>query len=155
MLDFPVLPRVCSNSCPLMLPSNLLILCHPLLLLSLIFPSIWVFSNEVALHIRWPKYWSFSVSPPNEYSVLISFRIDWLDLLASKGLSRVFSSTIVRKHQFFSTQPFLWSNSHIPYMTTGKTTGLPIWTFVSKVMFLLFNMLSRIVIAFFEGASVF
>ena len=86
------------------MPSNHLILCHPLLLLSSIFPSIRVFSSESALCIRWPKYWSFSfnISPLNEYSWLISFRMDWLDLLQSKGLSRVFSNTTVQKHQFFS-----------------------------------------------------
>ena len=97
------------------MPSNHLILCHPLLLLSSIFPSIRVFSNELALGIRWPKYWSFSfsISPSNEYSGLISFRIDWLDLLAVQGTLRVFSSITVQKHQFFSTQPFLWSNSQI------------------------------------------
>ena len=94
-------------------PSNHLILYHPLLLPS-IFPSIRVFSNESVLHIRCPKCWnfSFSISPSNEYSVLISFRIDWFDL-QSRGLSRVFSNTTVRKHQFFGTQPSLWANSHI------------------------------------------
>ena len=96
------------------MPSNRLILCRPLLLLPLIFPSISVFSNESVLCIRWPKYWSFSfsISPSNEYSGLISFKTDWLDLLA-KGLSRVFSSTTVRKHHFFGAQASLWSNSHI------------------------------------------
>ena len=96
--------RACSNSCPSM-PSNHLILYCPLLLPS-IFPSIRIFSNESVLHIRWPKYWSFRlcISPSNEYSGLISFRIDWLDLLAIQGLSRVFSNTTVRKHQFFSIQ---------------------------------------------------
>ena len=94
-------------------PSNHLILYHPLLLPS-IFPSIRVFSNESVLHIRCPKCWnfSFSISPSNEYSVLISFRSDWFDL-QSRGLSRVFSNTTVRKHQFFGTQPSLWANSHI------------------------------------------
>ena len=97
------------------IPSNHLILCHPLLLLPSIFPSIRVFSNESALHIRWPKYWtfSFSTSPSNEYSGFISFRADWFVLLVSNGLSRVFSSTTVRKYQFFHAQPSLWSNSHI------------------------------------------
>ena len=95
--------------------SNHLILCLPLLLLSAIFPSIRVFSNELALCIRWPKYWSFSfsVSLSNEYSELISFRFDWLISFQSKGLSRIFSSTTVQKHQFSSTQTSLWSNSHI------------------------------------------
>ena len=95
--------------------SNYLILCCPLLLLPSIFAKIWVFYNESALHIRWPKYWnfSFSTSPSNEYSGLICFRIDWLDLLAVQGLSRVFSSTTVQKHQFFGAWPSLWSNSCI------------------------------------------
>ena len=97
------------------MPSIHLVFCHPLLLLPSIFPSIRVFSNESALHIRWPKYWSFSfsISPSSEYSGLISFRIDYLISLQSKGLSRVFSNTTIEKHQFFGTQPFLWSNSHI------------------------------------------
>ena len=97
------------------IPSNHLILCHPLLLPPSIFPSIRVFSNESVLLIRWPKYWSFSfsISPSHEYSGLIFFRIDWLDLLAVQGLSRVFSSTTVQRHQFFSAQPSLWYNSHI------------------------------------------
>ena len=95
------------------MPSNHLILCPPLLLLSSIFPSIGVFSNESLLRIRWPKYWSFSFSPSNEYSGLISFRIDcWISLL-SKGLSRVFSSTPIQKYQFFGAQLSLWFNSHI------------------------------------------
>ena len=103
------------TSVELVMPSNHLILCCPLLLLPSIFPSIRVFSNESVLSIRWPKYWSLSVSisPSNEYSGLISFRIDWFHLLASKGLSRVFSSTSVQKDQFFGAQPFLWSNPHI------------------------------------------
>ena len=92
------------------MPSNHLILCHPLLLLPSIFPSIRVFSNESALHIRWPKYWSFSISPSNEYSELISFK---MISLQSKGLSRVFSNITVQKHQFFGTQPSLQSSSHI------------------------------------------
>ena len=93
-------PGACSySSTELMMPSNHLILCHPLLLLPSIYPSVRVFSSELALHIRWPRYWSFSISPSNEYSGLISFRIDWFDLLAqSRGLSRAFSSTIVQKH---------------------------------------------------------
>ena len=100
----------------LVMPSNHLILCHPLLLLPSILPSIRVFSNESALPIRWPKYWSFSfnISPSSEYSGLISFRMDWLDLLAVQGrLSRVFSNTTVQKHQFFGAHPSLWSSSHI------------------------------------------
>ena len=97
------------------IPSNYLILCHPPLLLPSIFPSIRIFSNESVLCIRWPKYWnfSFSISLSNEYSGLISFRIDWLDLLAVQGLTRVFSSTTVQKHQFFGAQLSLWSESHI------------------------------------------
>jgi len=116
------------------------ILCRPLL--PWVFPSIRVFSSESALHIRWVKYrsLSFSISPSNEYSGLTG-----LISLLSKGLSKVFSDTTVQ-NQFFSTQPFLWSNSH-PYMTTGKTIDLNIWTFVGKVMPLLFSMLSRLVIA--------
>ena len=101
--------RVCSNACPLIesaMPSNHLILCHPLLLLPSIFPSIRVFSSGLAPHIRWPRYWSFSfsISPSNEYSGLISLRIDQLISLQSKGLSSVFSNTTVQKHQFFCTQ---------------------------------------------------
>ena len=94
------------------MPSNHLILCLPILLLPSISPGIRVFSNESVLHIRWPKYWSFSISPSNEYSGLISFRTDLISL-KSKGLSRVFSNTTIQKHQFFGTQLSLWSNSHI------------------------------------------
>ena len=100
-------------STELVMPYNHLILCHPLLLLPSIFPSIRVFSNESALCIRWPNYWSFSISPSNEYSGLISSRVDWFDLHVHKGLSKVFSSTTIQKHQFFSPQPSLWSNYHI------------------------------------------
>ena len=131
------------------MPSNYLILCYPLLLPS-IFPSIRVFSNESALCIRGPKYWSFSfsISPSNEYSRLLSFRIEWFDLLAVQGtLKSLFqhhsSKASVLQHSAF----FMVQLSH-PYMTTGKTIALTIWTFVSKVMSLLFNMLSRLVIAF-------
>ena len=126
------------------MPSNHLILYRPLLLLPSILPSIRVFSNESALHIRWPKYWSFSISPSNEYSGLISLGLTGLISLLSKGLSRVFFSTIVWKYQFFNAQPSL---CHL-YMTTGKTIVLTIHTFASKVMSLLFNMPSRFVIAF-------
>ena len=128
--------------------SSHLILCHPLLLLPAIFPSIRVFSSESALHIRWPKYWSFSfsVSPSNEYSGLMSFRIDWLDLLAVqvtlKNLQHHSSKASVLQHSDFTVQLRHW------YKTTGKTIALTRWTVVSKVMSLLFNMLSRIVIAF-------
>ena len=114
MLPCPSLsPRVCSNSYSLMLSKHL-ILHYPLLPLPSIFPSIKVFSSDSALNIRWPKYWSFSfsISPSNEYSGLISFRIDWLNLLTVQGVpSRDFSNTTVRKHRFFSTQPSLWLNS--------------------------------------------
>ena len=100
--------------------SNHLILCHPFLPLPSIFPNIRVFSNKSALHIRWPKYWSFNISPSNEYSGLISYRIDWFDSLQSRGLSRVLSNTTVKKHQFFSAQLSLWSNSHIPIRLLEK-----------------------------------
>ena len=133
------------------MPSNNLILCHPLLLLSSIFPSIRVFSNESILHIGWPKYWSFSfsISPSNEYSGLISFRMDWLDLLAVQGtlkspLQHHSSKASILWHSAF----FMVQLSH-PYMTTGKTIALTRQTFVGKVMSLLFSMLSRLVIAFF------
>ena len=108
----PPSPGAYSNSCP---SHRDLILCRPLLLLPSIFPSIRVFSNELVLRIRWPKYWSFSfsISPSNEYSGLISFRMDWLDLLAVQGTLKVFSNTTVQKHQFFCAQLSLWSNSYI------------------------------------------
>ena len=102
-------------------PSNHLILCHSLLLLPSIFPGTRVFSNESVLRIRWPKYWSFCISPSNEYSGLISFRFDWFDLLAVQGTLRsllVFSNTTVWKHQFFGAQSSLWSNSHIHTLTS-------------------------------------
>ena len=122
------------------MPANHLILFHPLFLLSSIFPSIRVFSNESAIHIRWPKYWSFSfsISPSEEYLGLISFKIDWFYLLGAQGLSRVFYSTTVQKHQFFSTLPSLSSVQllHV-YMTTGKSIALTIQTSVGKVMSLL------------------
>ena len=100
-------------SIELVMPSNHVILCHPLLLLPLIFPNIRVFSNESVLCIKWPKYRNFGISPSNGYSGLISFRMDWLDLFAVQGLSKVVSSTTVQKHQFFGAQLSLWSNSHI------------------------------------------
>ena len=132
------------------MPSNHLMLCRPLLLLPPIFPSVGVFFNESALRIRWPKVWgfSFSISPSSEYSGLIFFRIDWFYLLVDKGLSNVFSNTTVQKHQFFYAQLSLWSNSHIHTWLLGKTIALTRWTFVEKVMSLLFNMLSRLVITF-------
>ena len=127
------------------MPSNHLILCCSFRLLPSIFPSIRVFSSELALCIRWPKYWSVSLS--TKYWEWISFRIDWFDLLAAKGPSRVFSSTTVQKHQLFGAQPSSWSNSHT-CMTTGKTIALTIRTFIGKVMSQLFNVLSRFVIGF-------
>ena len=146
-------PGACSNSCPLsrdaIQPS------HPLSPSSppaLNLSKHNVFSNEPALCLRWPKYWIFSISPSNEYSGLISFRINWCDLLAVQGFSRVFSNIIVQKHQFFVAQQSLWSNSHI-CTATGKTIALPKWTFVDKVMALLFNILSRLVIAFLPRSN--
>ena len=137
-------------SIELVMPSNHLIFCRPHILLPSIFPSIRVFSNESVLHIKWPKYWSFSfsISPSNEYSGLIFFRIDWFHLLQSRGLSRVFSNTTVQKHQFFGAQISLSSNSHIHTRTTGKTIALIRWNFVGKVTSLFFNMLSRLIITF-------
>ena len=132
------------------MPSNHLILCRPLLLLPSVFPSIRVFSNESVPRIRWPKYWSFSfiTSSSNEYSGLISFRMDWLDLLAVQG-------TLKSLHQYHSSKPLiLWHSAFFivqlshPYMTTGKNIALTRQIFVGKVMSLLFNMLSRLVIAF-------
>ena len=132
------------------MPSNHLILCHPLLFLLSIFPSIRVFSNEWVLCIRWPKYWSFSFSiyPSSENSGLISFKIDWFDLLAVQGtlkslLHHHSSKTFILRHSAF----FMVQLSH-PYMTTGKTIALTRWTFVGKVMSLLFKMLTRLFIAF-------
>ena len=137
-------------SIKLVMPSSHLILSRPLLLLPSLFPSIRVFSNESALHIRWPNYWSFSFSfsPSNEYSGLISFRTDWLDLLAVQGTLKSLlqhhssKASILQRAAFFTVQL-----SH-PYMTTGKTLAMNRWTFVGKVMPLLFNMLSRLVITF-------
>ena len=135
----------------LVMPSNHLILCHPLLLLPSIFPSIRVFSNESTLHIRWPRYWSFSfnISPSNEHLGLISFRMDWLGLLAVQGtlkslLQHHSSKASILQHSAF----FIVQLSH-PCMTTGKTIALTRRTFVGKVMSLLFNILSRLVITFF------
>ena len=137
------------------IPSNHFILRSPLLLPS-IFPSIRVFSNKSTLCIRWPKYWSFSyiINPSNEYSGLISFRIDWLDLLAVQGtlkslLQHHRSEALILRHLAFF---FLVQLSH-PYMTTGKTRGLTISTFADKVMCLLYNTLSRFVIAFFPRSK--
>ena len=132
------------------MPSNHLILCHPLLLLPSMFPSLRVFSNEPALHMRWPKYWSFSfnISPSNEHPGLISFRMGWLELLAVQKTLK----SLLQHHS--SKASILWHSafiivqlSHL-YMTTGKTIALTRWTFVDRVMSLLFNMLSRLVITF-------
>ena len=142
-------------SIELMMPSNHLILCCPRLLLLSIFPSIKVFSNESVLRIRWRKYWSFSFSirPSNEYSGLISFQMDWLDLLGVQGtlkslLQHHSSKASILQHSAF----FIVQLSH-PYMTTGKTTAFPRWTFVGKVMSMLFNMLSRLVTAFLSRSK--
>ena len=132
------------------MPSSHLILCCPLLLLPPVLPSIRVFSNESAVHMRWPKYWSFSfsITPSHEHPGLISFRMDWLDLLVVQGTLKSLlqhhssKASILRCSAFFTVQL-----SH-PYMTTGKTIALTRWTFVGKVMSLLFNMLSRLVIIF-------
>ena len=132
------------------MPSNHLILCRPLLPPPLIFPSIKVFSNESVLHMRWPKFWSFSfsVSPSNEYSVLISFRMDWLNLLAVQGtLKSLFRHHSSKASIFWCSTFFVVQLSH-PYITTGKTIALTRWTFVGKVMSQLFKMLSRSVITF-------
>ena len=137
-----------------LMPSNHLILCHPLLLLPSVFPSIRVFSNESALRIRWSKYWSFSlnISPSNEHPGLISFRMDWLDLLAVQGTLK----TLLQQHSskasiLLCSAFFIVQISH-PYMTTGKTIALR-WTFVDKVMSLLLNMLSRLVKTFLPSSK--
>ena len=139
------------------MPSNHLILYRPLLLLPPIPPSIRVFSNKSTLPLRWPKYWSFSlsISPSSEHPGLVSFRMDWLDLLAVQGTRKSIlqyhssKASILRCSAFFTVQL-----SHL-YMTTGKTIALTRWTFVGKVISLLFNMLSRLVITSFQGASIF
>ena len=143
-------------SIELVMPCNHLILCRPLLLPPSIFPSIRVFSNESALHIRWPKYWSFSfnISPSNAYSGRISFRMDWLDILAVQGtlkslLQNHSSKASILRHSAF----FIVQLSH-PYMTTGKTIALTKRTFVGKVMSLLFNLLSILVITFLPRSKI-
>ena len=132
------------------MPSNQVICCHPLLLLPSIMPSIRVFSSESVLCTRWPKYWSFSfsISPSNEYSGLISFRIDSFDLLSVQGTLKSLLQHHSSKASILRRSPFFIVQLSHPYMTTGKTIALTKWTFVSKVMSLLFNMLSRFVIAF-------
>ena len=133
--------------------SNHLVLCHPLILLPSIFASTRVFSNELALCIRWPKYWSFSISPSNEYSGLISFRTDWLDLLSvQRTLKSLFQHHSSKASIFQCSTFFMVQLSH-PYMTTEKTIALIKQTFVGKVISLLFNVLSRFVIASFPRSK--
>ena len=135
--------------------SSYLILCHPLLLPPSIFPSIRVFSNESALHIRWPKFWSFSISisPSNEHSGLISFRMDWLDLLAVQRTLKSLLQHHTSKASILMCSAFFVIQLSHPYMTTEKTIALIRWTLVSKVMSLLFNMLSRLVITFLPRSN--
>ena len=132
------------------MPSNHLILCCPLLILPSIFPSIEVFSNEAALHIKWPKYWSFSfsISPSNKYSGFISFRIDWFDLLVAQVTLKSLLQHHSLKASILQHSAFLMVQLSHPYMSTGKTIAWTIWAFAGKVRSLLFNMLSRLVIAF-------
>ena len=132
------------------MPSSHLILCRPLLLLPPIPPSIRVFSNESTFGMRWPKYWSFSfsISPFNDYSGLISFRMDWLDLLAVQGTLKGLLQHHGSKASIFQHSAFFTAQLSYPYMTTGKTIALTRWTFVGKVMSLLLNMRSRLVITF-------
>ena len=132
------------------MPSNQLILCHPLLFLPSFFPSIRVFSNESVLLIRWPKYWSFSISPSNEYPGLISFRIDWFDLLAVQGTLKSLLKHHSSKASILQCSAFFIVQLSHPYMTTGKSTALTRWTFLGKVMSLFFNILSMLVITFFS-----
>ena len=137
--------------------SNYLILCRPLLLLPSIFANIRVFSNDSVLHTRWPKYWSFSfsISSSNEYSGLIFFRMDWLDLLAVWGtLKSLLQHQSSKASILWRSAFFLVQLSH-PYMNTGKTIALTRWTFADKVMSLLFDMLSRLVITSFQGVCIF
>ena len=139
------------------MPSNhlILILCHPLLFLPPIFSSIRVSSNESVLHIRWPKYWSHGISPSNEYSGLISCRTDWFDLLAVQGTLKSLLQCHSLKASILRCSAFFIVQLSYPYITTGKTIALTRWAFVSKVMSLLFNMLSRWSELFFQGASIF
>ena len=132
------------------MPSSHLILCHPLLLLPLIPPSIRVFSNESTLHMRWPKYWSFSfsISPSKEHPGLTAFRMDWLDLLAVQGTRKSLLQHHSSKASIFRHSAFFTVQLSHPYMATGKTIALTRQTFVGKVMSLLFNILSRLVITF-------
>ena len=137
------------------MPSNHLILCRPLPFLPSIFPSIWVFSNESVLRIRWPKYWSFStnISPSNEYSGLISFRIDWFDLPAVQGTLKSLLQHHRSKASILQWSAFFMAQLSHSSMTTGKTIALTRQIFAGKVMFLLFNILSRLVIAFLSRSK--
>ena len=137
-------------SIELVMPSNHLNLCRPLLLLPSIFPNIRVFSNDSAFHIRWPKYWSFSfnIRPFNEHPGMMSLRMDWLDLLAVQGTLKSLLQHHSSKASILLRSPFFTVQLSHPYMTTGKTIALTRQTFVSKVMSLLLNMLSRLIIAF-------
>ena len=137
------------------MPSNYLILCHALLLLPSIFPSIRVFSNESALWIRWPKFWSlnFNISPSNEHPGLISFRMDWLDLLAVQGTPKSLLQHNSSKASILQCSAFFIVQLSHPYMTTRITIALTRWTFVGKVMSLLFNRLSRLVITFISRSK--
>ena len=145
------------RSVELLMPSNHLILCHPLLLLPSIFPSIKVFSNESALHIRWPKYWSFSfnISPTKEHQGLISLRMDWLGLLAVQATLKSLLQHHSSKASILWCSAFFTAQLSHPYMTTGKTIALTKQTFVGKVISLLFSMLSRLVITLFPKSNVF
>ena len=155
--DFPVLhhfPEFAQfMSIELVMPSNHLILSWPLFLLPSIFPSVEVFSNELGLHIRWPKYWSFSIRHSSEYAGLISFRMDCLDLLAVQGTLKSLLQHRVLKASILRCSVCLWSQLLYPCMTTGKTIDLAIQTFVGKVMSPLFNILSRVVIAFLSRSK--
>ena len=157
MLGFPVLRYFLEflklMSTESMMPSDHLILCRPLLLASVILRNK-VFSNELAFHIGWPNYWSFSVSPNNEYSRLISFKIDWFDLLAVQGTFKSLLQHHSSKASILQHSPFFIVQISHPYMTTGKTIALTIQTFVSKVIFLLYNnTLSRSFIAFLSKSK--
>ena len=142
-------------SVELVMPSNHLILCRPLLLMPSNFLNIRVFSNESALCIRWPKYWSFifNISPSNENSGLISFSVDWLDLLAVQGTLKSLLQHLSSKASILQGSAFFIVQLSHPYMTSGKTMVLTRWTFVGKVMSLLFSMLSRLVITFFQRSK--
>ena len=150
--SWSLLKRMSTES---VMPSNHLILSRPLPLLPSIFPSIRVFSNESALHIRWPKYWSFSfnISSSNEQSRLIAFRIDWFDLLAAKRTLKSLLQHHSSKTSILQCSAFFMVQLSHPYMTTGKTIALTRWTFVGKVKSLLFNMLSRLVIIEWQKVS--